>query len=91
MRHPEDWDSELFIKDSGKYEGDPDKIVGDNEDHQPSMKSFISWAKNHQESFHTRLKSFNILVGCRFHHGANTKDKLRIALNHLDLCRIIAM
>jgi hypothetical protein len=71
-KHPEDWDrsslyfklkeGELIIGDSG-YEGEPDKIVVAKEEHQPCMKAFIARAKNRQETFHTRLKSFNIL-GC---------------------------
>jgi hypothetical protein len=67
-------EGELIIGDSG-YEGEPDKIVVAKEEHQPCMKAFIARAKNRQETFHTRLKSFNIL-GCRFRHGANTDDTL---------------
>jgi hypothetical protein len=67
---------EKCVGDSG-YAGKPDKIVVEKDRHKPDMKKFLSRAKNRQETFHTRLKSFNIL-GNRFRHGANTDDKLRL-------------
>lgn len=39
------------------------------------LKQFLNRTKLRQESFHTRLKSFNIL-GQRFRHGSSTKNKM---------------
>lgn len=66
----------MLIGDSG-YEGEPDKIVLSKEESDPELKDFIARAKNRQETFHSRLKSFNIL-GHRFRHGADTDDKKRL-------------
>lgn len=81
-KNPKDWDTnalyfqlgagELCVGDSG-YVGEPDKIVVEKDEHPPHLKCFLSRAKNRQETFHSRLKSFNIL-GHRFRHN----DKLRL-------------
>ena len=84
--NPEDWDEdalyfqleedELCIGDSG-YAGEPGKLVVAKDEHPPELRYFIARAKNRQETFHTRLKSFNIL-GHRFCHGSNTDDTMRL-------------
>ncbi len=66
---------EMCIGDSG-YIGEPDKIVVEKDEHPPQLKSFLSRAKNRQETFHSRLKNFNIL-GHRFRHKGGIESKLR--------------
>ena len=66
----------MCVGDSG-YIGEPTKIVLTKDEHSSEFKSFLERAKNRQETFHSRLKSFNILGG-RFRHGVNTKDRLRL-------------
>ena len=41
------------------------------------LKKFLTRAKQRQETFHTRLKSFNVL-GHRFRHGSSTKNKMEL-------------
>jgi len=43
--------------------------------HSSELKEFIARAKNRQETFHWRLKAFNILGG-RFRHGVNTNHRM---------------
>lgn len=69
-------EGEKCVGDSG-YAGEPSKVVVEKEEHSKSMKLFLSRAKNRQETFHTRLKSFNIL-GQRFHHGKNTSQRMKL-------------
>ena len=45
------------------------------DEHSLELKEFIARAKNRQETFHWRLKAFNILGG-RFRHGVNTNDRM---------------
>lgn len=70
---PED---ELMIGDSG-YNGEPSKIVVSKDEHSPEFAEFLARAKNRHETFHTRLKSFNILKD-RFRHGRNTEERMRL-------------
>lgn len=82
----EDWDpSALYFKfkngekcvaDSG-YAGEPEKVVMTKDEHSSEFKEFLARVKNRQETFHTRLKSFNIL-GHRFRHGKNTQKKMEL-------------
>ncbi len=67
-------EGEKCIGDNG-YNGEPSKLVVTKEEHSRPFKKFLARAKNRGETFHTRLKSFNIL-GNRFRHGKNTKDKM---------------
>ena len=69
-------DDERLIGDAG-YSGEPTKVVTTKDEHSSELKEFLARAKNRQETFHTRLKSFNIL-GQRFRHGVNTKDRMRL-------------
>ncbi|KAL7537676.1 hypothetical protein ACHAXR_011645 [Thalassiosira sp. AJA248-18] len=62
------------VGDSG-YAGEPGKVTTTRDQHSSELKKFLGRAKNRQESFHARLKSFNIL-GQRFRHGKSTKDKM---------------
>ena len=62
------------IGNSG-YAGEPSKVVLAKDEHSSEFKEFIARAKNRHETFHTRLKSFNIL-GHRFRTGKNTQNKL---------------
>ena len=80
----EDWDpnalyfqleeGERLIGDSG-YVGEPDKVVITKDEHSSEFKEFLARAKNRQETFHWRLKSFNIL-GHRFRHGKSTQSRM---------------
>ncbi len=80
----EDWDpnalyfqleeDESLIGDSG-YVGEPDKVVITKDEHSSEFKEFLARAKNRQETFHWRLKSFNIL-GHRFRHGKSTQSRM---------------
>ena len=69
-------EGEKCIGDSG-YAGEPSKVVVEKAEHSKSMKKFLSRAKNRQETFHSRLKSFNIL-GQRFRHGVNTDERMKL-------------
>ena len=69
-------DGERLIGDSG-YLGEPDKIVVSRDEQGPDLRQFLEMAKNRQETFHLRLKSFNIL-GHRFRHGVNPEDRMRL-------------
>lgn len=62
------------VGDSG-YGGEPDKVTVTKAQHSREFKKFMSRAKNRQESFHSRIKSFNVL-GHRFRHGSSTKSKM---------------
>lgn len=64
------------VGDSG-YVGVPEKVTATRDQHSSAFKSFLGRAKNRQESFHTRLKSFNVL-GHRFRHGKSTEDKINL-------------
>ena len=66
---------EQCIADSG-YAGEP-KCVLTKEEHSNEFKEFSSRAKNRQETFHWRLKAFNILGG-RFRHGKNTLHRMKL-------------
>ncbi|KAL7532717.1 hypothetical protein ACHAWF_009526, partial [Thalassiosira exigua] len=73
----EDWDQDaLFfqLKEGDKCIGD---IVTEKNEHSPEFKTFLSRVKNRQETFHWRLKAFNILGG-RFRHGTNTEERMRL-------------
>lgn len=67
---------ERFIGDSG-YSGEPSKVVTTKDEQSSEFKEFLARAKNRQETFHTRLKSFNVL-GTRFRHGVDPDDRMRL-------------
>ena len=67
-------EGEKLIADSG-YLGEPGKIVVTKDEHSSGFKDFMARAKNRQETFHWRLKSFNIL-GHRFRHGVTTQGRM---------------
>ncbi len=67
---------EMCVADSG-YAGEPSKCVITKDEQSDELKQFLARAKNRQETFHTRLKSFNIL-GHRFRHGVNTEERMRL-------------
>lgn len=79
----EDWDQKSLyfrlgnkdkaIGDSG-YAGEPTKVVVSKDEHSSEFKEFMARVKNRQETFHWRLKAFNIL-GHRFRHGKSTKHR----------------
>ena len=48
------------VGDSG-YSGEPSKIVTTKDEHSSDFKEFLARAKNRQETFHWRLKAFNML------------------------------
>jgi hypothetical protein len=63
------------VADSG-YANLP-RITTTNGKHSRNLKKFLTRAKQRQESFHTRLKSFHILED-RFRHGASTAEKMEL-------------
>ena len=65
---------EKLVGDSG-YKGEPERIVLTKDGQSSELKNFLARAKNCQETFHWRLKSFNIL-GHRFRHGVGTEDRM---------------
>ena len=69
-------EGERCIGDAG-YSGEPTKVVVTKDQHSSEFKEFLARAKNRQETFHWRLKSFNILRH-RFRHGVNTKERMRL-------------
>ena len=63
------------VGDSG-YTGEPEKVVPSRAQHSSQLRKFLGRAKNRQETFHGRLKSFNVL-GERFrNNGRSTQEKL---------------
>ena len=62
--------------DSG-YIGEPSKVVLSKDEHTPEFKEFLERVKNRQETFHWRLKAFNI-IGGRFRHGKDTEHRMRL-------------
>ena len=69
-------EGDKFIGDAG-YSGEPTKVVVTKDEHSSEFKEFLARAKNRQETFHWRLKSFNILRH-RFRHGVNTTERMRL-------------
>ena len=68
--------SNLAVGDSG-YAGEPGKIVTTKSEHSAQFRGFLARVKNRQETFHGRLKAFNILGG-RFRHGRSTSQRKEI-------------
>ena len=69
-------EGEKLVADSG-YNGEPSKIVVTKDEQSDEFKNFLARAKNRQETFHWRLKSFNIL-GYRFRHGVSPRERMRL-------------
>lgn len=69
-------EGEKCVGDAG-YAGEPSKIVVTKDEQSSEFKEFLARIKNRQETYHTRLKSFNIL-GHRFRHGVNTQERMRL-------------
>ena len=69
-------DGEKFVADSG-YAGEPDKIVMTRDEQTPEFKEFLARCKNRGETFHWRLKAFNILGG-RFRHGTGVENRMEL-------------
>ena len=69
-------DGEMVVADSG-YVGEPSKVVVSKDEQSSEFKEFLARAKNRQETFHWRLKSFNIL-GHRFRHGKSTQERMKL-------------
>ena len=69
-------DNEKCVADSG-YAGEPEKIVMTKEEQSTELKEFLARCKNRQETFHWRLKAFNILGG-RFRHGTSVKHRMEL-------------
>ena len=76
-----------LVGDSG-YSGEPDKIVTTKDEHSAEYKEFLARAKNRQETFHWRLKAFNIL-GNRFRHGKDTEDRMKLHKMAVDAIAVI--
>lgn len=78
------------VGDSG-YDGEPDKVTVTQSQHSSALKEFLARAKNRQETFHTRLKSFNIL-GHRFRHGKKgTEQKMELHKTCVEaVCVVVA-
>jgi len=47
------------------------------DEHSSEHKEYLARAKNRKETFHWRLKSFNIL-GHRFRHGTSTEERMEL-------------
>mmetsp|Transcript_12008 Transcript_12008/g.19841 ORF Transcript_12008/g.19841 Transcript_12008/m.19841 type:complete len:438 (-) Transcript_12008:41-1354(-) len=63
------------VGDSG-YSGEPNKIVTTRKGQSVEMKRWLGRVKSRQETFFSRMKSFNIMKN-RFRHGKRgTKDKM---------------
>ena len=69
-------DGDLVVGDSG-YAGEPGKIVTTKSEHSAQFRGFLARVKNQQETFHGRLKAFDILGG-RFRHGRSTSQRKEI-------------
>jgi len=63
-----------FIADKA-YRGEPSKIAINSKEYPKEMRQWIAEVLARQETFHSRLKSFNIL-GHRFRHGVSTQNKM---------------
>mmetsp|Transcript_32564 Transcript_32564/g.55538 ORF Transcript_32564/g.55538 Transcript_32564/m.55538 type:complete len:170 (+) Transcript_32564:62-571(+) len=64
------------VADSG-YAGEPEKIVMTQDEHPKDFEEFLARCKNRQETFHWRLKAFNILGG-RFRHGISVEHRMEL-------------
>jgi len=63
------------VGDSG-YSGEPNKIITTRKGQSAEMKRWLGRVKSRQESFFSRVKSFDIMKN-RFRHGKRgTKDKM---------------
>ena len=60
-------DGKKAIGDSG-LQGEPNKITTTRPEDSAEVKVFKGRVKSHQETFHSRLKSFNI-ISQKFHHN----------------------
>ena len=69
-------ENKRLVGDSG-YLGEPAKIVTTKDEQSPEFKTFLARAKNRQETFHWRLKAFNILDH-RFCHGVDTQERMNL-------------
>ena len=69
-------EGEKLVADSG-YNGEPSKIVVTKNEQSDELKQLLARAKNRQETFHWRLKAFNIL-GHRFRHGVSPRKRMRL-------------
>jgi len=56
------------------YIGEPSKIATNSTEYPKEMREWIAKVLGRQETFHGRLKNFNIL-GHRFRHGKTTQNK----------------
>lgn len=79
----ETWDKNalLFQIPEGKkaigdsaYEGFPEKVTVKRPGHTVEVFTFLDRAQNRQETYHSRLENYNILVH-RFRHGRDTEEK----------------
>lgn len=87
MNDPMDiWDKKalLFQIPEGKkaigdtaYEGFPEKVTVKRPGHTVEVFTFLDRAQNRQETYHSRLENYNILVH-RFRHGKDTEDKMSL-------------
>ena len=57
------------------YIGLPDKVLVSLDGHSKKVRGFINRAKARQESYHWRLKTYEVLRAA-FRHGTSTKDKI---------------
>ena len=64
------------IADSA-YKCIPEKATITLNKHSSATKKFINRAKARQESYHWRLKTYQVL-GSRFRHGRSSEDKLKM-------------
>jgi len=76
-------DGDKFVGDAG-YAGEPEKIVMTQDEHPPDFKEFLARCKNRQDTFHWRLKAFNIL-GCRFRHGTSVEHRMELHRMAVDI------
>jgi hypothetical protein len=66
-------DGKKAIVDSA-YEGIPEKVTVKRQGHPIHVFEFLYRAQNRQETYHSRLESYNILTH-RFRHGKSSDDK----------------
>mmetsp|Transcript_12004 Transcript_12004/g.24215 ORF Transcript_12004/g.24215 Transcript_12004/m.24215 type:complete len:178 (+) Transcript_12004:65-598(+) len=65
----------LLLGDSG-YSGEPSKIITTRKGQSVELKKWLGRVKSRQETFFSRVKSFNVMKN-RFRHGKRgTKDKM---------------
>ena len=59
------------------YAGEPELIIMSQEGQSKELYEFLARSKNHEETLHSRFKSWNILES-QSHHGHGTDKRIEL-------------